>query len=176
MQPPGAVLWLTGLSGAGKSTIAQAAQAALQAQGRAAVVLDGDDLRRGLSRDLGFSDADRVENMRRAAEVARLMADAGLVVLVALISPFREDRERARERVGAARFYEVHVATALSVAEARDPKGLYKRARLGLLPAFTGIGSPYEAPLAPALRIDTEQLGPAEAVAQLLALLERPAA
>ena len=173
---PGAVLWLTGLSGAGKSTIAQATCAALRLQGRAATVLDGDELRRGLTRDLGFSEADRAENVRRAAEVARLMADAGLVVVVALISPFRADRERARALFEAGRFFEIHIDTALSVAEARDPKGLYRRARQGLLPAFTGISSPYEAPLAPALRIDTAQVLPVQAAEMLIGLLPAPGA
>lgn len=164
---PGTVFWLTGLSGAGKSTIAQATQAMLRARGLAAAVLDGDELRRGLTRDLGFSAADRAESVRRAAEVARLMSDAGLVVVVALISPFRADRALARALFPPGRFVEVHVATPLPVAEARDPKGLYRRARQGLLPGFTGIDSPYEAPDAAELVIDTEQLSP-EAAAQLL--------
>ena len=171
---PAPVLWLTGLSGAGKSTVAQATCQALRLQGRAAAVLDGDELRRGLTRDLGFSEADRAENVRRAAEVARLMADAGLIVIVALISPFREDRARARALFDEGRFFEIHIDTALSVAEARDPKGLYRRARQGLLPAFTGISSPYEAPLAPALRIDTAQVSPQEAALSLIGLLAQP--
>ena len=168
---PAPVLWLTGLSGAGKSTIAQATCQALRQQGRAATVLDGDELRRGLTRDLGFSEADRAENVRRAAEVARLMADAGLIVIVALISPFREDRARARALFDEGRFFEIHIDTALSVAEARDPKGLYRRARQGLLPAFTGISSPYEAPLAPALRVYTENVLPEQAARLLVGLL-----
>ncbi len=171
LSAPGVVFWLTGLSGAGKSTIAQATCRALRLQGRQAALLDGDELRRGLTSDLGFSPADRAENVRRTAEVARLMADAGLTVVVALISPFRVDRDRARALFEAGRFFEVHVDTALSVAEARDPKGLYWRARQGLLPAFTGIGSPYEPPLAPALRIDTAQVLPDEAARRLLGLL-----
>jgi adenylyl-sulfate kinase len=169
---PAPVVWLTGLSGAGKSTIAQAVCARLRAQGRRAVVLDGDELRRGLTRDLGFSAADRAENVRHTAEVARLMADAGLIVVVALISPFHADRSLARGLFEPGRFFEVFVDTALSVAEARDPKGLYKRARQGQLPGFTGIGSPYEPPTAPELRIPTEQMSPetaAEAVIRLLA-------
>ncbi len=168
---PARVLWLTGLSGAGKSTIAQATCQLLRSQGRRAVVLDGDELRRGLTRDLGFSDADRSENVRRTAEVARLMADAGLVVIVALISPFRADRALARALFEPGRFIEVFVDTALSVAESRDPKGLYKRARQGRLPGFTGIASPYEPPLAPEISIATEQMLPDLAAARLAALL-----
>jgi adenylyl-sulfate kinase len=163
------VLWLTGLSGAGKSTIAQAVHARLLAKGRRAVVLDGDELRRGLTRDLGFSATDRAENVRRTAEVARLMADAGLVVVVALISPFRADRDRARALFEPGRFIEVFVDTALSVAESRDPKGLYRRARQGQLPGFTGIDSPYEVPLAPELRISTAHTTVDEAAALLAA-------
>lgn len=168
---PAQVLWLTGLSGAGKSTIAQAVCRHLRAQGRRAVVLDGDELRRGLTRDLGFSAADRAENVRRTAEVARLMADAGLIVIVALISPFRADRDLARALFEPGRFFEVFIDTALSVAEARDPKGLYKRARSGQLPGFTGIGSPYEPPLAAEISIPTEQLAPEHAAERLIALL-----
>jgi adenylyl-sulfate kinase len=167
MVSPAPVLWLTGLSGAGKSTIAQAACARLRELGRHAVVLDGDELRRGLTRDLGFSAADRAENVRRTAEVARLMADAGLVVVVALISPFRADRALARALFEPGRFIEVFIDTPLALAEARDPKGLYKRARQGLLPAFTGISSPYEAPLEPELTLRTADVTVSEA-AQLL--------
>jgi len=166
-EPLAPVLWLTGLSGAGKSTIAQAVFAQLRVEGRRAVVLDGDELRRGLSRDLGYSEADRAENVRRTAEVARLMADAGLIVIVALISPFRAERARARALFEAGRFIEVYVDTALAVAEARDPKGLYRRARQGLLPGFTGVDSPYEPPLNPEVAIDTE-LTPVVRAAELL--------
>ncbi len=168
---PAQVLWFTGLSGAGKSTIAQAACQLLRAQGRRAVVLDGDELRRGLNRDLGFSAADRSENLRRTAEVAKLMADAGLVVIVALISPFRADRDLARALFEPGRFFEIFIDTSLVVAEARDPKGLYRRARSGQLQGFTGIGSPYEPPLAPDLRIATEQMAPEQAARSLIALL-----
>jgi adenylyl-sulfate kinase len=149
------VLWFTGLSGAGKTTIARLVLGALNADGRRAVMLDGDDLRRGLTQDLGFSDADRRENVRRVGEVARLMADAGLIVVVALISPFRVDRDRARALFAAGQFIEIFVDTPLEVAEARDPKGLYRRARQGLVQGFTGIGSPYEAPLQAEIVIDT---------------------
>lgn len=168
---PAKVLWLTGLSGAGKSTIAQAVCQRLKAQGQRAVVLDGDELRRGLTRDLGFSDADRAESVRRAAEVARLMVDAEMQVIVALISPFRADRAKARDLFEAGRFIEVFVDTPLHVAEARDPKGLYKRARQGLLPGFTGISSPYEPPLAPEVVVPTDTMSIDVAVELLVARL-----
>jgi adenylyl-sulfate kinase len=172
------VCWLTGLSGAGKSTIALAVMADLAGKGERAVLLDGDALRNGLNRDLGFSDADRRENVRRVGEVARLMADAGLVVVVALISPFRADRDAARALFEPGHFIEVFVDTSLAVAEARDVKGLYTRARAGQIPAFTGIDSPYEAPLAAELVIDTAST-PAEVAAlrivdRLLKPLARP--
>ena len=153
-QRPG-VVWLTGLSGAGKSTIAELLGARLRAQGRHCALLDGDQLRKGINRDLGFSQADRAENVRRAAEVARLMADAGLIVIAAFISPMRTERALARALVAPVPFLEVHVDTPLTVAEARDVKGLYRRARQGDLPLFTGIGAPYEPPEAPDLRLDT---------------------
>ena len=141
-----AVVWFTGLSGSGKSTIANALERQLHAAGKHTYILDGDNVRHGLNRDLGFTDADRVENIRRVAEVAALMADAGLIVLVSFISPFRAERRMARERVPEGRFFEVFVDTPLAVAEARDVKGLYKKARAGELKHFTGIDSPYEAP------------------------------
>jgi bifunctional enzyme CysN/CysC len=146
-------VWLTGLSGSGKSTIARELERALHALGRHAFVLDGDTLRTGLNQDLGFSREDRAENVRRTAEVARVLNDAGLIAIVALISPYREERERARQIVGAERFVEVHVDTPLAVCEARDVKGLYAKARAGGIPEFTGISSPYEAPAEPALRL-----------------------
>lgn len=149
------VIWFTGLSGAGKSTLANLLDQRLHAQGIRSFVLDGDLLRTGLNRGLGYSDADRSENIRRAAEVARLMADAGLVVLVAFISPFRRDRDVARALFAAGQFTEVFLDTPLAVAEQRDPKGLYARARRGEIPQFTGIDSPYEVPESPELRIDT---------------------
>lgn len=161
----GAVLWLTGLSGAGKSTIAEALEQALMERGRHTMLLDGDTLRAGLNRDLGFDAASRVENVRRVGCVAALMAEAGLLCIAALISPFARERDAARALVPAGRFYEIHVATPLDVAEARDPKGLYRRARAGELPEFTGIHSPYEEPLAPELRIDTREIALGEAVA-----------
>jgi bifunctional enzyme CysN/CysC len=162
-------VWLTGLSGSGKSTIARELERTLHAQGRHAFVLDGDTLRTGLNQDLGFSREDRAENVRRTAEVARVLNDAGLVAIVALISPFRDERERARAIVGAERFVEVYVDTPLEVCEARDAKGLYARARSGEIPEFTGISSPYEPPATPGLVLHAGH-EPLEAVArQLLA-------
>ncbi len=146
-------LWLTGLSGAGKSTIAAALDAKLNALGRHTALLDGDAIRLGLNRDLGFSDADRAENIRRTSEVAKLMVEAGLIVIVAFISPFRADRLRARERFRRGEFLELFVDTPIDICEQRDPKGLYKRARAGELARFTGVSSPYEPPLAPELRL-----------------------
>ncbi|HTX48845.1 MAG TPA: adenylyl-sulfate kinase, partial [Caulobacteraceae bacterium] len=158
-----AVLWFTGLSGAGKSTIANLVEKKLHAMGRHTYILDGDNVRHGLNRDLGFTDADRVENIRRVAEVAKLMADAGLIVLVSFISPFRSERRLARDLMPEGEFIEVFVDTPLAVAEARDVKGLYKKARAGELKHFTGIDSPYEAPEHPEIRVDTTRLTPAEA-------------
>ena len=168
-----AVVWLTGLSGSGKSTLANALAQRLHAAGRAAYVLDGDNVRHGLNRDLGFTDADRVENIRRVAEVARLMADAGLIVITAFISPFRSERALARSRMDGIAFIEVHVDTPLVVAEQRDPKGLYAKARRGELPNFTGIDSPYEPPVAPELRVDGAAPDLAAAAGQVLALLRQ---
>ena len=145
----GRVIWLTGLSGSGKSSIANAMEVALHANGYRTYILDGDNVRGGLSRDLGFSDADRVENIRRITEVSRLMMDAGLIVMTAFISPFRHEREMARNLVGEEHFVEVYVSTPLEVCEERDVKGLYKKARAGQLPNMTGIDSAYEAPLSP---------------------------
>lgn len=146
----GKVIWFTGLSGSGKSTLANALEKELYAQGKRTYILDGDNIRQGLNKDLGFTDADRVENIRRVAEVAKLMMDAGLIVMTAFISPFRAEREMARELIGEADFIEVYVDTPLEVCEQRDPKGLYKKARSGHLPNMTGINSPYETPLNPA--------------------------
>jgi bifunctional enzyme CysN/CysC len=165
------VVWFTGLSGAGKSTIANVLEKRLHALGRHTYLLDGDNVRHGLNQDLGFSVADRVENIRRVSEVARLMADAGLIVLVALISPFRVERRRARALMADREFLEVFVDAPLEVAEARDPKGLYRKARRGELRDFTGVDSPYEVPEAPELRIDTTSLTPEQAAAAILAWL-----
>ena len=160
------VLWFTGLSGAGKSTIANLVEKKLHAEGQLTYLLDGDNVRHGLNRDLGFTDQDRVENIRRVAEVSKLMVDAGLIVLVSFISPFRAERLMARELVGEGEFMEIHVDTPLIEAEKRDVKGLYAKARRGELKNFTGISSPYEAPENPELRIDTTALS-AEAAAEL---------
>jgi len=168
-----AVVWFTGLSGAGKSTIANLLEKRLHHAGRHTYVLDGDNLRHGLNGDLGFSAADRVENVRRAAEAARLMADAGLIVLVSLISPFRADRALARGLLPTGQFIEVHVDTPLSVAEARDVKGLYKKARAGEIKDFTGISSPYEAPDNPEIRVDTSSMTPETAVEAIFLALDR---
>ncbi|MDC9582636.1 adenylyl-sulfate kinase [Xenorhabdus sp. PR6a] len=146
---PALVIWFTGLSGSGKSTLAGALEQALFAQGIKTYLLDGDNVRHGLCSDLGFSDLDRQENIRRVGEVAKLMVDAGLVVLTAFISPYKTERQKIRELMGEGRFLEVYVDTPLAVCEARDPKGLYKKARAGELPNFTGIDTVYEAPEQP---------------------------
>ncbi|KTR88045.1 adenylyl-sulfate kinase [Pantoea dispersa] len=154
----GVVLWFTGLSGSGKSTVAGALEQALHRLGVSTYLLDGDNVRHGLCRDLGFSDDDRKENIRRVGEVAKLMVDAGLVVLTAFISPHRAERQMVRDLLGDGQFIEVFVDTPLAVCEARDPKGLYKKARAGELRNFTGIDSVYEAPDAPEIQLDGEQL------------------
>ncbi|MBC9070396.1 sulfate adenylyltransferase subunit CysN [Thauera sp. CAU 1555] len=151
----GKVIWFTGLSGAGKSTLANALEQELHAQGKRTYILDGDNIRQGLNKDLGFTERDRVENIRRVAEVAKLMMDAGLIVMTAFISPFRAEREMACQLIGKDNFIEVYVGTTLEICEQRDTKGLYKKARAGLLPNMTGIGSPYEAPEQPDITIDT---------------------
>jgi bifunctional enzyme CysN/CysC len=158
-----AVLWLTGLSGAGKSTIANLVEKKLSRMNRHTFLLDGDNVRHGLTKDLGFTDADRVENIRRVGEVAKLMTDAGLIVITAFISPFRAERELVRQMMKAGEFIEIFIDTPLAAAEARDVKGLYKKARAGQLQNFTGVSSPYEAPDAPELRIDTTQITAEEA-------------
>jgi len=170
--PAPRVLWLTGLSGAGKSTLAAALHGRLVDAGQMAVVLDGDAVRAGLCRGLGFSPEDRRENIRRVAEVAKLMREAGLVVICALISPLRDDRAMAREIIGAANFREVHVATPLEVCERRDPKGLYRNARANALTQFTGVSAPYEEPMTPDLRVDASRDDASEAVTALEALLK----
>jgi bifunctional enzyme CysN/CysC len=168
-----AVVWFTGLSGAGKSTIANLVEKRLHAAGVHTFLLDGDNVRHGLNKDLGFTDADRVENIRRIAEVSKLMTDAGLVVLVSFISPFRAEREMARGMVGEGEFVEVHVDTPLGVAEERDVKGLYAKARRGELPNFTGVDSPYEAPEDPELRVDTTTMTAEQAAERVVEELQR---
>lgn len=160
------VIWFTGLSGAGKSTLAEALESSLQAAGLHTYLLDGDRLRLGLNRDLGFSEQERQENIRRAGEVAALMTEAGLIVLAAFISPFRADRDTVRQLLPG-RFVEVFIDTPLHVCEARDPKGLYRRARAGLIQNFTGLDSPFEAPQAAELCFDTSSCSVEEAVQQI---------
>ena len=171
----GATLWFTGLSGSGKSTIAFTLEHALIQRGRLAYVLDGDNIRHGLNKNLGFSAADREENIRRIGEVAKLFADAGLITMTSFISPYRKDRDavRALHAAGQLPFIEVHVNTPIATCETRDPKGLYKKARAGQLKNFTGIDDPYEAPLQPELTIDATGTSPQEATILLLQYLER---
>lgn len=163
----GKVIWFTGLSGSGKSTIANALEKELHAQGKHTYILDGDNIRQGLNKDLGFTDADRVENIRRVAEVAKLMMDAGLIVITAFISPFRAERKMARQLIGEKSFIEVFVDTPLEICEERDPKGLYKKARNGQLPNMTGIGSPYESPERADITIKTKEITLAEVISLL---------
>ena len=165
------IAWLTGLSGSGKSSIANAVDRKLTQAGRATLVLDGDNLRHGLNRDLGFTASDRIENIRRSAETAKLMAEAGLVTIVSLISPFREERAAARAVAGDFTFLEIFVDTPLDVCESRDPKGLYERARSGTIPHFTGISAPYEAPTEPDLTLVTEGRGVAASAQPLIKTL-----
>lgn len=169
----GAVVWLTGLPGAGKSTLARGLHARLAELGLPSCVLDGDELRRGLSRDLGFAPADRIENIRRAGEVARLMVDAGLIVVAAFVSPYAGERRALRERFAPGDFVEVFVDAPLEVVERRDPKGLYARARRGELPQMTGVDAPYEVPELAEVRVDTASLDLARAEAHLHGALAR---
>lgn len=170
----GAVLWLTGLSGAGKSTIAALVDRDLHARGKHGYILDGDNLRFGLCKDLGFSPEDRAENVRRLGEAARLLQDAGLIVLVAAISPYRRDRALVRQRIPVGRFLEIFVDAPLAVCEARDPKGLYRRARAGEITGFSGVDAPYEPPDAPELRLVADDAAtPERHAAAIVAELER---
>lgn len=166
-----ACVWMTGLSGSGKSTLARRVERRLIERGALAYVLDGDNIRHGLNADLGFGPADRTENIRRIGEVARLFVDAGAIVITAFISPYREDRARVRAML-AERFVEVHVATPLAVCEARDPKGLYARARSGEIAELTGVSAPYEPPEAPELRVDTSEMELHACAERVLAHLE----
>lgn len=169
----GVVLWLTGLSGSGKSTIAHRIERMLIERGVFAYVLDGDNIRHGLNRDLGFSPADRVENIRRIGEVTRLFADAGAVALSAFISPYREDRDRVRALMPPGKFIEIFVDTPLEICEARDPKGLYRKARAGEISDFTGIDAPYEAPERPEVHLQTENLSVDESARAVIRYLEQ---
>lgn len=168
------LLWFTGLSGSGKSTIANALDVALHSRGYHTFLMDGDNVRHGLCKDLGFSDEDRVENIRRIGEVSKLFADAGLIVLSAFISPFASDRRMVRNLFPAGEFIEVFMATPLDICEQRDPKGLYEKARAGEIKNFTGIDSPYEAPEYPEVRLDTSTMSVDQCVEKLIGyLLER---
>lgn len=173
MKKMPSTIWLSGLSAAGKTTLAHALAEAFTAAGLACQVLDGDVVRQELCRDLGFSRADRSENVRRVAQRSRQINEAGAWVIVALISPYRDDRERARQIVGDSTFFEVFVATPLSVCEARDPKGLYRKARAGEIANMTGIDDPYEAPSSPELRLDTGVQSLAECVEAAMRMLNR---
>ena len=168
------MVWFTGLSGAGKSTLANALEVELFARGKRTYVLDGDNLRQGLNKDLPFTDEGRVENIRRVAEVAKLMMDAGVIVMTAFISPFKADRDLARELIGPPKFIEVFVDTPLAECEVRDPKGLYRKARTGELRHMTGIDSPYEAPTKPDLVIDCGVCSIDQSVQALCLLIDRP--
>ena len=175
LRQRGATIWFTGLSGSGKSTIAFTLEHALIQRGQLAYVLDGDNIRHGLNKNLGFSAADREENIRRIGEVAKLFADAGLITMTSFISPYRKDRDnvRALHQNGKLPFVEVHVSTPIETCEQRDPKGLYKKARAGELKQFTGIDDPYEPPNRPELTLDAAIVSPQEAAVQLLAYLEQ---
>ena len=166
-----AILWFTGLSGSGKSTLANAVNTVLHKSGYSTYVLDGDNIRHGLCKDLGFSDHDREENIRRIGEVSKLFLDAGIIVLTAFVSPFRNDRNNARALVGKNDFIEIYCSADLRICEARDPKGLYAKAREGIIKDFTGISSPYEEPKSPELLIDTGNIKIEECVDKVIELL-----
>jgi adenylylsulfate kinase len=168
----GVTVWLTGLSGSGKSTLAVGAEQTLVQRGRLAYVLDGDNIRHGLNKNLGFSPADRTENIRRIGEVAKLFADAGVIVFTSFISPYRADRDLVRSLHDPGRFVEVHVAASVETCESRDVKGLYRKARAGEIPDFTGISAPYEAPERPELVLDTNRQTVEESIGQLVSFLE----
>ncbi len=169
----GMVLWFTGLSGSGKSTLANALNEVLHLKGISTYVLDGDNIRHGLCKDLGFSDSDREENIRRIGEVANLFMDAGIVTITAFVSPFKVDRDKVRTIIGNKDFIEIYCAANLSICEKRDTKGLYKKARLGEIKEFTGISSPYEIPENPEIIIDTGNIGLTEAVQKIITYLDK---
>jgi adenylylsulfate kinase len=175
LKQKGATLWFTGLSGSGKSTMAFTLEHALVQQGRLAYVLDGDNVRHGLNKNLGFTAADREENIRRIGEVAKLFADCGVITMTSFISPYRQDRDtvRALHDAGRMPFIEIHVSTPIDTCEQRDPKGLYKKARAGQLKGFTGIDDPYEAPTSPELTIDATDTSPQQATVLLLEYLQK---
>lgn len=173
LKQKGVLLWFTGLSGSGKSTIAYTLEHALVQRGRLAYVLDGDNIRHGLNKNLGFSAEDRAENIRRIGEVGKLFVDAGVITMTSFISPYRSDRDAARKTVGEGNFFEIFCDTPIEVCEQRDPKGLYKKARAGEIKGFTGIDDPYEAPLKPELVIDNSKCTPQEAAVRLIELLEK---
>lgn len=172
LKQKGVVIWFTGLSGSGKSTLAHAVEQKLYATGHLTYVLDGDNIRHGLNKNLGFSPQDREENIRRIGEVGKLFSDAGIITMTAFISPYRADRDKARALMNDGRFVEVHVHVPLDVAEERDPKGLYKKARAGEIKEFTGIDAPYEEPLNPELLIDTSKLSLEESAEAVLDYLK----
>ena len=173
LSQKGALIWTTGLSGSGKSTIAYTLEHALVQRGHLCYVLDGDNIRHGLNKNLGFSAEDREENIRRLGEVGKLFVDAGIITITAFISPYRKDRDIARETVGPDSFFEVFCDTPIEVCEERDPKGLYKKARAGELKGFTGIDDPYEAPEKPEMVIDCSKVTPQEAAVVLCEMLEK---
>ena len=173
LNQKGALIWFTGLSASGKSTIAYTLEHALVQRGHLAYVLDGDNIRHGLNKNLGFSAEDRAENIRRIGEVGKLYTDTGIITLTAFISPYRADRDTARETIGADDFFEIFCDTPLAVCEERDPKGLYKKARAGEIKGFTGIDDPYEAPEKPEMVIDTSKISPQEAAVLLCEMLEK---
>lgn len=171
LQHEAATIWLTGFSGSGKSTIAYELERQLILDGHVAYTLDGDNVRFGLSRDLGFAPQDRTENIRRIAEVCKLFNNAGILVVTAFISPYRADRDMARDIIGTDRFIETHLATAVEVCEERDPKGLYKKARSGEIPDFTGISAPYQPPDNPELVVDTSKMSVVDSVSKILGVV-----
>jgi adenylylsulfate kinase len=172
LQQKGVVLWFTGLSGSGKSTLALAVEEKLFERGHLCFVLDGDNIRHGLNKNLGFSPEDREENIRRIGEVGKLFTDAGVIAMTAFISPYRQDRDNARELLEEGRFIEIFVEVPLDVAEQRDPKGLYKKARAGEIKEFTGISAPYEEPLSPEIVVNTAELDLGQSVDKVIRFLE----
>ncbi|MFQ5490228.1 MAG: adenylyl-sulfate kinase [Phycisphaerae bacterium] len=172
LNQKGLLIWMTGLSGSGKSTIAYTLEHALVQRGHLSYVLDGDNVRHGLNKNLGFSPEDRTENIRRIGEVGKLFVDTGVITITAFISPYRQDRDLVRELLGDGEFFEVYCQAPLEVCEDRDPKGLYKKARAGEIKGFTGIDAPYEEPLKPEMTIQTDQQSPQQAAVSLIEMLE----